>query len=52
MILQWVMGQEELDGIRYFSTRFLPAEDTVAGSPTTSFRPCMGPARKQDTSLG
>ena len=29
MILQWLMGQDECEGIRYFSTRFLPDEDSV-----------------------
>jgi hypothetical protein len=37
MILQWVMGQEECDGIRYFSTRFLPDADAVRSTANYVF---------------
>lgn len=35
MILQWVMGEEECDGVRYFSTRFLP--DAVGVRSTANY---------------
>jgi hypothetical protein len=35
MILQWLMGQDDCDGIRYFSTRFLPEEAVVR--PTANY---------------